>query len=132
MDQRMQETYRAAFAPGWATFAGIMCLTIGVLEAVYGIAAVSKANYVADITLFGPIELWGVVLLVVAGLALLASFALLNKQLRGRELGIGAAVLSVVAEFLFVAGNPWWALFVIAMSLSAVYALVIHGEAPRA
>ncbi len=128
VEQRVQDTYKAALGSGWPTFAGVMLVIVGVLQAVFGIAALAKSKYVSDVTLFGPLALWGVILLVVGGLCLLAGYAMLNRQPRGRELGIGAASLSVIAEFLFVAGNPWWALFTIAISLSIIYALVVPGD----
>ena len=55
---------------GWVLFAGIMILTVGILNVIYGIAAIDNSTFfVADQKfIFSDLNTWGWVMLVLGAL----------------------------------------------------------------
>lgn len=45
-------------------------------------------------------------------------------------IGIGLAVLSLIANFLFIPYYPIWSLVIIALDVAVIWALAAHGHEP--
>jgi hypothetical protein len=45
--------------------------------------------------------------------------------------GITVAVLSAIANFLWLPYYPFWALTIIALDIFVIWAIAAHGRAPR-
>jgi len=45
----------------------------------------------------------------------------------GRIVGVLAAMVSLIANALFIAAFPVWAVIVIALDVMVIYAVVVHG-----
>lgn len=115
-----------AWADGGTIFAAVMLTTMGVFEALEGLSAISKddvfvsaTNYVfnVDLTAYGWAHLLIGVLAVVIGVSMLMGhgWALVA--------GIVVAILSALANFLFIPYYPVWAIVVIAFDLFIIWAL---------
>jgi hypothetical protein len=128
--QRMQDTYRSATGTGWVVFAAIMFMISGVFHVVDGIAALANSRYVDDIPLFANLDFWGVVWLIIGGLALFAGYAILAGSETGRIIGIALASLSLITQLMFIEANPWWAIVVITIDFIILYALIVKAERP--
>ena len=111
---------------GFAVFAGSLMIVIGIWHAIAGLVALFRneiyvvgAEYMfsLDVTTWGWIHLLAGILVLAAGCAVLAG------QLWGRIVGIALAVLSMIANFLFVPYYPVWALLIIALDVSVIWAL---------
>jgi hypothetical protein len=63
----------------------------------------------------------------VAGVVALAGVGLLAGRSWARVVGITLAVLSAVANFMFIPHYPFWALLVIALDVFVIWALAAHG-----
>jgi len=127
VETKMQDTYAAATGTGWLTFAGIMFLITGTFHVIDGISALSKAHVYGDKGLFANLTFWGIVLLVLGGLALYAGYAVLNRTGGGRAVGIFLASLGIIAQLMFLSANPFWALVMIAIWFMILYALIVQG-----
>ena len=127
-EQRMQDTYSAATGTGWFTFAAILFLVSGTFHVIDGIAALSKSHVYGDYGLFANIRFWGVVMLIIGGLAIFAGYALLNRMESGRVIGIFLSSLGIIAQLMFLSANPLWALIMIAIWLMILYALIVRGD----
>ena len=59
--ERRALEHESEHGQGWVTFAGIMLAVLGILNVIYGIAAIDNANvYVGDTKyVFGDLNLWG-------------------------------------------------------------------------
>jgi hypothetical protein len=57
----------------------------------------------------------------------LAGFGLLAGRTWARAVGITLAVLSAIANFMFIPYHPFWALLVIALDVFVIWALAAHG-----
>ena len=125
----------AGWVVGMAMFAATMMVVIGFFHVVQGLAALFQneiyvvgAQYVFsfDLTAWGWIHLMAGILLVAAG------FAVWTGRVWARSVGIGFAVLSMIANFLFLPYYPVWSLLIIALDVFVIWALCVYtGEGAR-
>jgi hypothetical protein len=113
---------------GWIGFAGIVLIIVGTIDFIQGLIAIFKDEYyvvtpagflVFDLTTWGWIMLiWGV-LIVLAGLGLLAA------QGWARWFTIVVVSLNILAQLGFVGNSqyPLWALTVLTLNIVVLYAL---------
>ncbi len=127
MDQA-SDAARAATGTGWATFSGVFFLIAGTFHVIDGISALSKADYLSRTVLFANIEFWGVVLLIVGGLAIYAGWAILGGSASGRVIGIALASIGIIVQLMFLNANEGWALVMIAIYIMILYGLIVKGE----
>jgi hypothetical protein len=116
---------------GSALFVGILLLIAGVLNIVYGIAAVGNAKFFVNDTqyVFSSLHTWGWITIILGIIELTASFSLFAGRAYGRVIGIMAASLGAIGALLNVGGaHPWWALGVFAICLVCIHGLAVLGE----
>jgi hypothetical protein len=113
----------------WVMFAGIMLCLAGVLNVIYGIAAIDNANFfVADQQyILSNLDTWGWVMLVVGGLQMIAAFSIWSGGGFGRWFGIGVATVNAIAALLAIPGYPFWSLAVFAIDILIIYGLATYG-----
>jgi hypothetical protein len=120
---------------GLAVFAGALMITVGIFQVIAGLVALFQNEiYVVgqqyavsfDVTSWGWIHLLVGVLLVGAGCGVITG------QLWARVVGIALAVLSMIANFMFLPYYPFWALVIIALDVFVIWALCSYDrEAAR-
>jgi hypothetical protein len=121
---------RAGAASGWAVggtmFASVMMIVAGIWQSVAGLIAIfenefylATRNYLFqfDATTWGWIHLLVGVLIGLAGMGLLAG------QTWARVVGIVLAVLSAIANFLFLPYYPFWSILIIGLDVLVIWAL---------
>ncbi|TXJ82142.1 hypothetical protein E2C11_09120 [Streptomyces lavendulae] len=75
---------------------------------------------------------WGVIHLVIGMVLVVAGFGLLAGMSWGRGLGVVAAGVSLITQFMFVPYYPAWAIPVMALDLLILFALTrAHIERAR-
>ena len=119
---------------GWIGFAGVMMIIAGSLNAIYGLIAVvndelvvwgNRANLYLDISQWGWIHLF-------LGLALmLAGFGVFSGNVLARTVGVIAAGVSLIANFMFIPAYPVWSLVVVTIDVLVIWALTAHGSEMR-
>jgi hypothetical protein len=126
---------RTEEASGWAVgfilFAGIMMVMSGFFQAFAGLVAIFENEfYVATRNYLFQFDAttWGWIHLLVGLLVAFAGFAVMAGRTWGRVVGITLAVLSALANFLFIPYYPFWALTVIALDIFVIWALAAHGR----
>jgi hypothetical protein len=124
----------SGWAVGFTVFAAVMMIMVGIWQALAGLIAifenefyVATRNYVfeLDATTWGWIHLLLGVVVGLAGLGLLAG------QTWARVVGITLAVLSAIANFLFIPYYPFWSMLIIAVDVFVIWALAAHGRELR-
>jgi hypothetical protein len=124
---------RQATGNGWGlvVFAGVMMIILGSFHALEGLTAilkdqffVSTPNYLisVDVTSWGWIHLIGGVVVALAG------FFVFSGAVWARAVGIVLAVLSAIANFLFIPHYPLWSLLMVALDIFVIWALAVHGR----
>jgi|SRR5829696_3577627 len=126
---------RAREASGWAVsftlFAAIMMLMSGTFQALAGLVAIFENEfYVATRNYLFQFDAttWGWIHLLVGLVVAFAGWGLLSGRTWARVVGITLAVLSAIANFLFLPYYPFWALTVIALDVFVIWALTAHGR----
>jgi hypothetical protein len=112
---------------GWALFVAILFLILGTFNVIDGIVALAEDdNFVADELFFGDLAMWGVFLLIVGGLQLLAGFRLFDGK--GQMLAIGLLCLGLIVQLFFVGVYPVWSIIIMVITGMAIYGLTVYGE----
>ena len=118
-------------AVGWTTFAGIMMILIGVFHAIAGLSGIIKDNFYAvlpnyvlkfDVTTWGWIHLIGGIVVVLAGLSLFSG------AVWARTVGVALAAVSALVSFAWIPLYPIWSLVLIAIDVTVIWALTVHGR----
>jgi hypothetical protein len=112
---------------GRVAFAGFLLLLAGILNIIYGIGAISDANfYTSSGThyIFGTLHTWGWVTLILGLIQLTAAFSLFGGQTYGRVIGVAAAFLGALGALLAIGTVPFWSLGVFAICLWVGFGLI--------
>ena len=118
---------------GWLVFAGIMIVIVGVLNVIYGIAAIDNANFFIANTQFilSDLATWGWVMLILGVVQLIAAYSIWNGGGFGRWFGIGVAGVNSIAALLSIPAYPFWSLAVFTLDILVIYGLAAHGGGGR-
>jgi hypothetical protein len=116
---------------GFAVFAGVMLMMVGVFHGLAGLAAiiddqffVVSKNYAFefDTTAWGWIHLVYGVILVGAG------YGVFSGATWARVVGVTVATLSAVGNFFFIPYQPVWAILIIAIDILVIASLSIYNR----
>jgi hypothetical protein len=120
--------------PGWAlgfiVFAAVMMMMAGAFQALAGLIAIFENEfYVATRNYLFQFDAtsWGWIHLILGVVVALAGFGLLSGATWARVVGITLAVLSAIANFLFIPYYPFWSLLIIALDVFVIWALAVYG-----
>ena len=117
---------------GRALFAAILLLVAGTLNIIYGIGAISDANFYTSTGthyVFSSLHTWGWITLILGIIQLTAGFSLFGGGTYGRLIGIAAATLGAIGALLAVGGAyPFWSLGIFALCVIVIHGLVVYGE----
>ena len=119
----------APWMSGMTTFAGVMLIIIGAFNVIEGLVALFQNEvYVAGREYVFAFDLtaWGWTHLIVGAVVVAAGFAVLSGQVWGRSVGVGIAVLSMLANFVFIPYYPVWSLLIIALNVFVIWALIAY------
>jgi hypothetical protein len=119
---------------GLVTFAGVMLLIVGVLNTLYGIAAIDEASvFVGDARyVFGDLSTWGWFLVALGVLQLFAAFAVWRGVSWGRWFGVACASLNAILQMLWIPAYPIIAMTILALDIAVIYGLLAYGGRRRA
>ena len=117
---------------GWVVFAGAMLILLGCFHAIQGISALAKD----EIFVVRPSGLvvnldyttWGWVHLIGGALAVLVGVCLLAGQLWARIIAVLVAILSALANIVFLPAYPVWSALMIAIDILVIWAVTVHGS----
>jgi hypothetical protein len=110
---------------GWWVFAGMLLGIAGVLNTIWGLAAIGDAKFfIADQKyIISSLHTWGWVTLIIGVLQLVAAFSLFSGGGFGRWLGMFAAALSAISALLSIPAYPFWSLCIFALAIIVLYEL---------
>ncbi len=119
---------------GRAIFASVLLTVGGVLNVIYGIAAIGNSDFFLNNTqfIFSNLKFWGWITLLLGLLQLAAAASLAGGGAFGRWIGIIAASLSAIGALLALPAYPFWSLAIFALDLYIIHGLAIFGEDERA
>ena len=115
---------------GRAVFVAVLFLIIGVLNIIYGIAAIGNAHFFNGTQyVFSSLHTWGWITVIVGVIQLTAGFSLFGGGAYGRVVGIIAATIGAFESLLSIGGNhPWWSLAIFVLCIYILHGLIVFGE----
>jgi hypothetical protein len=119
------------WAVGFTIFAAFMMILIGAFQSIQALAAlfeneffVATRNYVYEFDLTA----WGWTHLIVGVILIACGIGLFSGSVWARTVGVIVAVLSGLANFLFLPYYPVWSILIIALDVTVIWALTAHGR----
>jgi hypothetical protein len=104
--------------------AGMFQVLVGLLAVFENEIYVQTRNYLFKF----DVTTWGWIHLGVGVVVGLSALGLLRGRTWARVVGIILAVLSAIANFLFIPYYPVWSLLIIAVDVFIIWALAVHGR----
>jgi hypothetical protein len=121
----------SSWAAGGILFAGLMMIMVGIWQALEGLVAIFENEfYVATRNYLFQFDAttWGWIHLILGLLVAFAGWGLLSGRTWARVVAITLAVLSAIANFLFIPYYPFWSLLIIAVDVFVIWAIAAHGR----
>jgi hypothetical protein len=110
---------------GWWIFAAILLGISGVLNVIWGIAAIGDSNFFTANAhyVFSNLNTWGWITLIIGVIELFAAFSLFSGGGFGKWIGIIAAALASIDALMSIPAAPFWSICVFALSIVIIYEL---------
>jgi hypothetical protein len=127
----MSERQPSYWAAGWATFAGLMMIMLGIFHAIAGLShVVDPDEFVVtqEYVLKLSSDAWGWIHLIGGIIVFVAGFAVFRGAVWGRTVGVIIAIVSAAAAFAWLPYVPFWAILLIFVDISVIWALTAHGR----
>ena len=131
MTYETTESNYSSWAVGWAGFAGVMMIIIGVFDIIQGLVALFNDEFFVitqewifefDITAWGWIQLILGVILIASGVGIFSG------NVAARTVGVIIAGLAAIVNFAWLPYYPVWSIIVIAICIAIIWALTAHGR----
>ncbi|MCC6754898.1 MAG: hypothetical protein IT199_00800 [Solirubrobacterales bacterium] len=116
---------------GRATFAAVILLVLGVLNVIYGIAALDKATVLVNDTrlILTNLNTMGWVTIILGVIQLIGGFSLLGGNAFGRVIGVIGGTLGAIGSLLAIGGAfPWWSLAIFILCVWVTWGIIVLGE----
>jgi hypothetical protein len=128
------EDYEDAHGQGLVTFAGVMLMIAAVLNTLYGIAAIDKANFFVNDAkyVFGNLNTWGWFLVALGVLQFFAALAVWRGTSWGRWFGVACASVNAILQTLWIPAYPVLAMTILTLDIIVIYGLLAYGGRRRA
>ena len=119
---------------GWVLFAGIVLALAGVINFIWGIAAIDNSSFFTDegrFILFDDLNTWGWFFLIVGVLQMAAAVSIWNRNAFGQIFGIFAASVNILVLLFTVNAYPFAAFMLFIIDVLVIYALTAYGGRPE-
>jgi hypothetical protein len=126
----ISDSYDEEYGTGWVVFAGVMIAIVGVMNVIYGIAALDDSSFYAQDTryvIFDDLNTWGWILLVVGIVQVLVALGVWARIQIARWLGVLIASINAIVMLLFLPAYPFLALALFSLDLLVVFGLIAYG-----
>jgi len=119
---------------GWVAFAGVMISVVGIMNVIYGIAAISNSRfYFRDTTyILSDLNTYGWFALGAGVIQLVAAFGIFARAGWARWVGIITASVNMLIQLVWISAYPLASLAVMAIDVLIIYALVAYGKRSKA
>jgi hypothetical protein len=120
----------SGWAVGFIMFAAIMLIMVGIFQALQGLIVIFENEfYVATRNYLFQFDAttWGWIHLLIGLVVAFAGYGLLSGRTWARAAAIALAVLSPIANFLFIPYYPFWSLLIITLDVFVIWAVAAHG-----
>ena len=120
---------------GWWTFAGVMIMIVGVINAFDGLVAITQTRYIernmlggTELPITNNVKNWGWAELIIGVVMILAAFGIFSGANWARIVGIVLASINLIFQFAYLGHYPFWSLTMIAIDLLIIFGLAGSSE----
>jgi hypothetical protein len=115
---------------GRAMFAAVLLVIDGILNIIYGLAALGQSKLLDHPThyLIGTLNGWGWVSLILGILELMAAGSVIYGHKFGRYFAIAVASLVAIEALLDLPAEPLWSVAVFGLSLWIIQGLTMYSD----
>ena len=131
MAVQQQPSNYSGVAAGFAVFAAVVMMMIGVFQAIAGVVALFNSSFyvVGEKWVFQfNATTWGWIHLILGIVVFLAGVGLFSGAVWARTVGVILAVIVGVLSFAWLPWYPIWAIILITLSVFVIWALTAHGR----
>jgi hypothetical protein len=121
-------TSREPITSGLLSFAGFLIWIVGFFNIVDGLTSLSKRTFYlvpSSKLLIFNFTAWGWIWIIVGILQIFVGASILARQTWARTAGIALMLLAIAGQFAFMNTFPLWSMVIIAVSLAAIYLLMV-------
>jgi hypothetical protein len=126
-----REARPSSWAVGFTFFAAFIMLMIGAFQVIAGLAAIFENEFFVVSQKYAfevDVSAWGWIHLLIGLVVLSAGFGLFSGAVWARTLGVIMAVISAIANFLFLPFYPVGSILIIVIDVAVIWALTAHGR----
>ena len=127
----MNDQKRVTGWTGWIGFAGFMLIIAGVLQMIYGFAAILHQTwlvYTQSSVYLLSTRGWGWSTLFFGIFLLISGILLLSGNMFGRIMGVIFAILSLLGNLALFSAAPIWSILAVIVDAVVIYAIMAHGS----
>ena len=131
MTYETTESNYSSWAVGWAGFAGVMMIMIGVFDVIQGLVALFNDEFfiVTQEWVFEfDITAWGWIQLILGVILISSGIGIFSGNVAARTVGVIIAGLAAIVNFAWLPYYPVWSVIVIALCVAIIWALTAHGR----
>jgi hypothetical protein len=118
---------RGEYPDSWLMFAGLMIFFVGLWNAIEGGIALFRSAFFTGQPVFGNLVFWAAVWIGIGVLQMGVAYAIIAGNNIARWFGVVIVGISTLVSMLTLPTFPWWSLFVLAVNVLILYALLVHG-----
>ena len=123
------ETDTRRRATGWATFTALFLLLVGVMNVLWGIAALSdEQNFSERGLLFSGLETWCWVILAIGLFEMLGAALVANRHPFGVVVALTVASFGLLGHFVAIGAYPVWSVLMMTMNALILWAATVHND----
>lgn len=114
---------------GWVLFVGVYLAIAGVLNALWGIAALAeKSNFAEQSLIWSSLSTWGWVALIVGVIQVAGALLIASQRASGAIIAGFLAFLGLLVNFLSLGAYPIWSVILLVINSLILWAVTVHSE----
>lgn len=128
--QQYQSSPEYQSSPGWAVFVAAYLAIAGILNLIWGIAALdNKAYFTSGGLLWSELNTWGWVSIVVGAIQILGSMLVAARRAGGAVIAGCLAFFGIMLNFLSLGAYPVWSVILLVIDALIIWAVTVHSDA---
>jgi len=113
---------------GWIVFAGVYLIVAGVMNLVWGIAALTNREiFLEEDLAWSTLTTWGWLSVVVGAIQATAGGLVLARKVVGQVIAIVIALAGLFVNFLSIGAYPIWSILALVANGLVLWAVTVHG-----
>jgi hypothetical protein len=114
---------------GWMVFTAVFLVVVGVMNLIWGIAALSNEDYfIQDDLLWSKLNTWAWIAIVAGALQLLGGWLVFGRHVLGQAIALVVAGIGVIVHFLALGAHPIWSVTALVVNGLILWAVTVHGD----